>query len=190
MGADPLLTWSQQARFHNGGRFRRQRRIDLVPRPRMPPSLHSAMQPTRPEPRAAVELALTVAEEAVAVAQIEAEEEKLAEHRSHTRMGARKLLIFQPLRLSQLLGMHLLLAIRGILRRQAMIPGTLQSLQRKVGARPLLQPLKRLSRRPQLLFQLVSRRAGQACLHLLHPPQRRRQSQLLRSTLHRIPPIV
>lgn len=133
-----------------------------------------------------VELALTVAEEAVAVAQIEAEVEKLEEHRSHTRMDARKILRSRPLLLSQLPGMLLLLAIHGMLLRQPRRAGILPSLLKLVGESLPLQLLQQLFRRLQALFQSASRRAGQACLHLLHPLQRRRQSRLSRSTLSRI----
>lgn len=182
-----MLTSPQQVQSHNGARFQRPRRTDLVPRPRKLQSLHSAMQAIKPEPRAAVELALTMAEEAVVVAQIEAEVEKLAGHRSHIQMDARRMLRSRPRRQSQLHGMHLLLAILGMLPRlAAMIAWILPNLLKWAGASPHLQLRKQLFRRPRASFQSVSRRAGQACLHLLHPRQRRYLSQLLRSMLRRI----
>jgi hypothetical protein len=106
----------------------------------MPRLLPSVMQPTRPGLRAAVELALTVAEEGVAVEQSEAEVEELAEHRSHTQMDATK----KPLRprfllLSLLPGKHLLLAIHGMLLRRATIAGILLSLLKLAGASPRVQ---------------------------------------------------
>jgi hypothetical protein len=130
---------------------------------------------------------LTVAEEVVAVEQIEAEVEELAEHRSHTQMDATK----KPPRLRFLLlnllpGRHLLPANHGMLLRRATIAGILPNLLKSAGASPRVQLLKQLRRRPQASSLPVSRRAGQACLQHLLLLQRKHRSQSLRSLLHRI----
>jgi hypothetical protein len=86
-----------QAPSHSGEKFRRPRKIDPNLRSRMLQLQLSAIQPTRQESHAAVELALTVAEEAVVGAQIEEEVEEVAEHplRIQTGHAARKMPTFQ-----------------------------------------------------------------------------------------------
>jgi hypothetical protein len=98
----------------------------------------------------AVELAWTVAEEAVVVAQIEAEVEEVVEHPLRTQtVHARRMLKFRLLPLIQLPGIHLpRLAIRlhGRLLRLPMIVWILLNLLRRLGVRPQLQLLKHLFR--------------------------------------------
>lgn len=72
-----------QVPFLNGERFRRTRKIVLVPRPKTHLLLPPAMLQTNLESLAEVELALTLAEEVVVVAQSVAEEGEVVELRSH-----------------------------------------------------------------------------------------------------------
>ena len=91
---------------------------------------------------------MTVVEEAVVVAQSEAEVERVVEHRSHTQTAhARKMSRFRLLLLIQLPGIHLpRLAIRtlGILLRLVMTAWTMLSLFKRVGVVPQLQLLNQL----------------------------------------------
>jgi hypothetical protein len=189
MGEDRMLTLLQQVQFHNGEKFPRPRRIDLVLRPKMRRSLHSAIQPANLRSHAAVELDLTVAEEAVVVVQIEAEVEGGVEHRSHTQtVHARRMSRFRLRLLIQLPGIHLpRLAIRmlGILLRLVTAAWIVLSLLKTARVPPRLQLPKQPRRPAPALFQMVLRRAGQASLHL-HRRRRRHRNRSLRSMSHPI----
>jgi hypothetical protein len=131
---DQKLTVLVQVRSHNGERFRRPRRIDLDPRPQMLRSQHLATPQTRAGSHAAVELALTVAEEVVVVAQTEAEVDEVAEHPSRTQMvRARRIPMSRPLLLSRLPGIlpPLTNHRHGVLLNQPMKAGSLLSLLRR-----------------------------------------------------------
>ncbi len=75
-----------QVPFLNGERFRRPRKTGLVPRLKTHRLLLPAMLRTTLESLAEVELALTLAEEVVVVAQSVAEEGEVVELRSHIQM--------------------------------------------------------------------------------------------------------
>ena len=80
------LTVLVQVRSHNGERFRRPRRIDLESKATDATITTFGDSTNQAGSHAAVELALTVAEEAVVVAQTEAEVDEVAEHPSRTQM--------------------------------------------------------------------------------------------------------
>jgi hypothetical protein len=131
---DQKLTVLVQVRSHNGERFRRPRRIDPDLRPRMLRLQHLATPQTRAGSHAAVELALTVQEEAVVVAQTEAEVDEVAEHPSRTQMvRARRIPMSRPLLLSRLPGIlpPLTNHRHGVLLNQLMKAGSLLSLLRR-----------------------------------------------------------
>ena len=138
----------------------------------------------------AVELGLTVAEEVVVVVLIEAEAVELVDHQLHTQMArAKRMWNNQFLSLTQAHGtrsllrqmrhLHLGTLLRSLLSLLNLL--SLLSLLRKalLHGVPLLLQLLQASHRAS--FQTVLRRAGQACLRSLPPPQHQRHLSQLRS---------
>lgn len=140
----------RQAQSLNGGRFRRARKIDPSPRSRRLQRSHlSAILPTKPESHAAVELDLTVPEEAVVVLQ---SEEAEVDEVAHQQMAfARKMSSKLLLQLSNQLHGKLLHRANhpGKLQRSLKIAGIPQSRRQRAGLQPRLE--RRLQLRQRLL---------------------------------------
>lgn len=170
-----------QVQFRNGEKFRTQRKTDPDLRLRTLPSPTLRTNPH--ECPAVVELALTVAEEAVAVVLIEAEVAGPVEHQLRTQTAhARRTSNHLFLPLNRMHGVQLLRQMRHL---GTLLPSLLK--RTLVGVRPpprlLLRLLRWLRMSHQASFQTVLRRAGQACLQSRLLLQRQRRLSRLRSML-------
>jgi hypothetical protein len=155
----------RQDQSHNGERFRRRRRTGLDPRLRTPPSPHLAIQPKKGRFLVLVELALRAVEDAAAALN-EAEAGEAVERRPHIPTArARRTQSPLCLPLNQMHGVQLL-------PRKNSPPATpgapLQLIHH-------LQPRLKWHR---ALFQMASRRVGQACLPHLRQHQKRHRLRL------------